>query len=201
MLRLHDCHARAGTLDAKAFREAIELLESYVFRRSACDMQTCSLYQIFAGIAYKIRDAAPLQSLKVALYLGGRKRRFPSDTEFRDALETRDVYAMRTCAYLLDRLENDSKEKIDTSAFSIEHVLPQNENLLPAWREMLGADWKLVQETWLHRLGNLTLTAYNSKYSDHAFDEKKTMDKGFNESPLRLNRFIREQGRWTATEI
>lgn len=201
MMRLHDCHARAGTLDAKAFREAIELLESYVFRRSACDMQTRSLYQIFASIAYKIHDAAPLQDLKVALYRGGRKRRYPSDTEFRDALETRDVYAMRTCAYLLDRLQNDSKEKIDTSGFSIEHVLPQNENLLPAWQEMLGEDWKLVQETWLHRLGNLTLTGYNSEYSDRPFDEKKSMAKGFNDSPLHLNRFIREQDRWTATEI
>ncbi len=201
MLRLHDCHARTGAFDSRAFGEAIELLESYVFRRSACDMQTRSLYQIFAGIAYKIRDGAPLQSLKVALYRGGKKRRFPSDTEFRDALETRDVYAMRSCAYLLDRLENDSKEKIDTSAFTIEHVLPQNENLLPAWREMLGPDWKLIQETWLHRLGNLTLTGYNAEYSDRAFDEKKTMAKGFNDSPLRLNRFIREQPRWTASEI
>jgi predicted transport protein len=137
----------------------------------------------------------------VALYRGGKKRRFPSDTEFRDALETRDVYAMRSCAYLLDRLENESKEKIDTSTFTIEHVLPQNENLMPAWREMLGADWKLIQDTWLHRLGNLTLTGYNAEYSDRAFDEKKTMAKGFNDSPLRLNRFIREQTRWTAAEI
>lgn len=201
MLRLHDCHARSGALDSRAFAEAIALLESYVFRRSACDMQTRSLYQIFAGLAYKIRDAAPLESLKVALHRSGRKRRFPSDAEFRDALETRDVYAMRTCAYLLDRLENDSKEKIDTSAFSIEHVLPQNENLGTAWRAMLGGDWKAVQETWVHRLGNLTLTGYNSEYSDRAFEEKKAMPKGFNDSPLRLNRSIREQGRWTATEI
>ncbi|MBN8448498.1 MAG: DUF262 domain-containing protein [Candidatus Accumulibacter sp.] len=201
MLRLHDCHARTSAFDSRALGEAIELLESYVFRRSACDMQTRSLYQIFAGIAYKVRDAAPLQSLKVALYRGGKKRRFPSDTEFRDALETRDVYAMRSCAYLLDRLENESKEKIDTSTFTIEHVLPQNENLMPAWREMLGADWKLIQDTWLHRLGNLTLTGYNAEYSDRAFDEKKTMAKGFNDSPLRLNRFIREQTRWTAAEI
>lgn len=201
MLRLHDCHARTDAFDSRDFGEAIELLESYVFRRSACDMQTRSLYQIFAGIAYKIRDNAPLLSLKVALYRSGKKRRFPTDIEFRDALETRDTYAMRTCAYLLDRLENESKEKIDTSAFTIEHVLPQNESLLPAWREMLGADWKQIQETWLHRLGNLTLTGYNSEYSDRSFDEKKTMAKGFNDSPLRLNRFIREQSRWTATEI
>lgn len=201
MLRLYDCHHRVGTLGTKAFREAIELLESYVFRRSACDMQTRSLYQIFAGIAYKISDETPLESLKVALYRGGKKRRFPSDIEFCDALETRDIYAMRSCAYLLDRLENDSKERIDTSSFTIEHVLPQNENLSAAWREMLGPEWKTVQETWLHRLGNMTLTAYNTEYSDRPFADKQSMPRGFSESPLRLNRFIREQARWTAAEI
>ncbi len=201
MLRLYDCHTRTNAFDSRAFGEAIELLESYVFRRSACDMQTRSLYQIFAGIAYKISNADPLQSLKVALYRGGKKRRFPTDIEFRDALETRNVYAMRSCSYLLDRLENDSKEKIDTSDFTIEHVMPQNENLLPPWREMLGSDWKQIQEAWLHRLGNLTLTGYNSEYGDRPFHEKKTIPKGFNDSPLRLNRFIREQACWTPTEI
>jgi hypothetical protein len=65
---------------------------------------------------------------------------------------------MRSCNYLLDRLENDSKEKIDTSTFTIEHVMPQNEDLCPEWQAMLGTEWKTVQETWLHRLGNLTLT-------------------------------------------
>ena len=201
MLRLYDCHERTENFDKRAFREAIELLESYVFRRSVCGLQTRSLYYIFASLAYKIRDDAPLQSLQVALYRGGRKRRFPTDIEFREALETRDVYAMRFCAYLLDRLENDSKEKIDTSSFTIEHVLPQNHNLSLQWREMLGPDWKDIQETWLHRLGNLTLTGYNPEYSCKSFEEKKTIRNGFNDSPLRLNRFIREQAQWTAAEI
>jgi len=201
MLRLHDAHERFGTFDNGGFKEAIELIESYVFRRTVCDMQSRSLYQVFAGIAYKIDDTAPLQSLKVALYRAGARRRFPSDTEFRDALETRDIYAMRTCSYLLDRLENNSKEKIDTSSFTIEHVMPQNENLSSDWREMLGPDWRITHETWLHRLGNLTLTGYNSEYGDHSFDEKKSIPNGFSDSPLRLNRFIREQASWTAAEI
>ncbi len=50
-------------------------------------------------------------------------------------------------------------------------------------------------------MGNLTLTGYNAEYSDRSFDEKKTMPRGFNESPLRLNRFVREQTQWTAAEI
>lgn len=201
VLTLYDFHDRAKTLRTDEFVEAVELLESFVFRRSVCDMQTRSLGQIFASLAYRITESQPLLSLKVALYRQGKKRRFPSDTEFREALETRDVYDMRTCFYLLDRLENFSKERIDTSNFSIEHVMPQNEDLRPEWREMLGSDWKVVQETWLHRLGNLTLTGYNSTYSDRPFSEKRTIAGGFDDSPLRLNKFIREQSTWDAKAI
>lgn len=201
MLRLHDCHEQNDQFNSRAFREAIEIIESYIFRRSVCDMQTRSLNQIFASLAYTIQDDDPLTSLKIALYRSGKKRRFPSDVEFCDALTTRDVYSMRHHFYLLDRLENDSKEKIDTTSFTVEHVLPQNKNLGASWREMLGPDWKTIQETWLHRLGNLTLTGYNPEYSDRSFTVKQTMLKGFKDSPLRLNRFIAAKTQWTALEI
>lgn len=201
VLTLYDYYERAKTLSVDEFVEAIELLESFVFRRSVCDMQTRSLGQIFASLAHRITEIQPLLSLKVALYRQGKKRRFPTDAEFREALETRDVYDMRTCFYLLDRLENLSKERIDTSNFSIEHVMPQNEDLRQEWRAMLGSAWQAVQETWLHRLGNLTLTGYNSTYSDRPFTEKKTIAGGFSDSPLRLNKFIREQSTWDATTI
>lgn len=192
---------RVGSLKRGGMIEAIDLLESYVFRCSVCDMQTRSLGQIFSSLAYRISTEAPLLSLKTSLFLQSKKRRFPLDTEFRDSLETRDVYDMRNCFYLLDRIENDSNERIDTATFSIEHVMPQNENLKPEWQIMLGPTWNEVQQTWLHRLGNLTLTGYNSTYSDKTFEEKKTIPKGFNESPLRLNKFIKEQPVWTENEI
>ena len=201
VLTLYDFHDRAKTLSASEFVEAIELLESFVFRRSVCDMQTRSLGQIFSSLAYRITEAQPLLSLKVALFRQGKKRRFPTDAEFREALETRDVYDMRTCFYLLDRLENFSKERIDTAAFTIEHVMPQNEDLRPEWRTVLGGEWQAVQQVWLHRLGNLTLTGYNSTYSDRPFSEKKTISGGFNDSPLRLNKFIREQSTWDAAAM
>ena len=201
VLKLYDCYSRAKTLPVKDFVTAVELLESYVFRRSVCAMQTRNLAQIFASLAYRIKEDAPLLSLKVALRRQGKKRRFPSDVEFREALETRDVYDMRNCHYLLDRLENESKEKIDTERFTIEHVMPQNESLSAEWQAMLGEDWQKVQQLWLHRLGNITLTGYNPEYSDRSFADKKTIAGGFNDSPLRLNRFIREQDRWTATEM
>jgi hypothetical protein len=66
---------------------------------------------------------------------------------------------------------------------------------------MLGENWKAIQKTWLRRLGNLTLTGYNSKYSDRTFDEKKTVEGGFSDSSVRLNKFVREQSAWTEKEI
>lgn len=207
VLKLYDCFARENTLSLTEFIAAVELLESYVFRRSVCDMQTRNLGQIFASLAARIKRNAPLLSLKVALFRQSSKRRFPADIEFCEALETRDVYDMRQCHYLLTRLENDSKEKVDTSNLTIEHVLPQNEELGREWQSMLGENWEETRELWLHRLGNITLTGYNSEYSDLPFEKKKMLkDKegrrvGFDFSPLRLNQYIREQVVWTEHEI
>jgi uncharacterized protein with ParB-like and HNH nuclease domain/predicted transport protein len=201
ILALYDCYQQHGSLSVAEFVEAVELVESYVFRRSVCDMETRNLGQIFSGIAYRIKVDRPLLTLKVALARQGQKRRFPADLEFQEALETRDLYSMRNCFYLLDRLENFSNEQIDTTKFTIKHILPQNEQLRPEWREMIGPNWKQVQQVLLHRLGNLTLSGYNSSYSDRPFDEKKALPGGFDESPLRLNKFIREQSAWTASQI
>jgi uncharacterized protein with ParB-like and HNH nuclease domain/predicted transport protein len=207
ILRLYDCYASSKTLSRDDFKKALSLIESYVFRRAVCDMQTRSLYQIFASLAYRITVDRPLASLEAALYRQNKKRRFPTDVEFREMLETRDIYDMRNRHYLLDRLENDSKEQIDTATFTIEHILPQNKDLRPEWKEMLGLNYEAIQETWQHRLGNLTLTGYNPEYSDLPFEKKKTLvDKqgrqvGFDYSPLRLNKSIREQQAWTQREI
>jgi uncharacterized protein with ParB-like and HNH nuclease domain/predicted transport protein len=201
MLKLYDCYDRHKTLLRDGFVESAESLESYVFRRSVCDMQTRNLGQIFSSLAYRINEQDPLTSLKVSLHRYGKNRRFPGDTEFKQALETRDVYDMRNCHYLLDRLENDSKEKIDTAKFTIEHILPQNEKLRPEWQKMLGPNWKDIQQTWVHRLGNVTLTGYNSEYSDRSFADKKKIKGGFNDSPLRLNKQVSKAKVWNEKEI
>ena len=114
----------------------------------------------------------------------------------------REIYRLRHRLILLEALENHgSREPTNTDDYTIEHILPQNENLPGPWREMLGENWREIQEKWVHRLGNLTLTGYNSRYSDRPFLEKKSIDGGFDESSVRLNRFVREQSQWTEKEI
>ena len=201
VMQLYAHHA-AGKLDAKGFAEAVWLLESYVFRRSICGMQTRGLGSIMATLANRIKAEAPLLSLKVALKTRSANQRFPSDEEFRSALDTKDIYGLDNCKVLLDRLENHgTKERSSTATYTIEHIMPQNEDLVKEWQDMLGSEWKQVHQTYLHRLGNLTLTGYNPEYSDKSFTEKKTMKGGFNESPLRLNKYIREQESWTEAQM
>ena len=202
IMRLFECHDVHGTLELDAFADAIKLIESYVFRRAICGEQTRGYWKVFANLAYQIDPDCPLKSLEVGLARQRYAYRFPDDAEFHQALTDRDVYGKRVCFELLGRLENDgSKEPTDTSNYSIEHIMPQNENLSPEWVEMLGADWSDIQRQWLHRLGNLTLTGYNSKYSDRPFAEKKTISGGFEESSVRLNKYIREQAQWTPAEM
>lgn len=202
VMRLFDCYDSQETLTGDQFVQAVALLESYVFRRAICGEQTRGYWQIFANLAYAINPASPFDSLAVGLARQRDNYRYPDDDEFRQALEERDIYGKRVCFELLDRLENvGSKEPTDTSAYSIEHIMPQNEKLVPEWREMLGASWKDVQRQWLHRLGNLTLTGYNSTYSDRPFQDKKRIEGGFEDSSVRLNKYLREQSVWTAAEM
>jgi predicted transport protein len=192
----------SGRITADDFQEALELLESYVFRRVVCGLQTRGYWQLFANLAYRIDPEEPLASLQVALRRLRESYRFPRDIEFAREFKQRDVYGMRTCHYLLDRIENhDNREPTNTANYTIEHILPQNVNLSRAWVESLGPTWKEIQQEWVHRLGNLTLTGYNSTYSDRPFNEKKTIQGGFNESSVRLNRWVREQETWTETQI
>jgi predicted transport protein len=202
VMQLFDCRDQTTSLTDEEFIEAIALIESYVLRRAICGYQTRGYWQIFANLAYSTGTENVLARLKVAFARLRDSYRFPTDEEFRRALRENDVYGLRVCRHLLEGLENyGSKEPSDISAYSIEHILPQNERLRAEWRQMLGDDWKAVQKTWLHRLGNLTLTGYNSKYSDRSFEDKKTIAGGFSESSVRLNKYVRERSAWTAQEI
>jgi predicted transport protein len=129
-------------------------------------------------------------------------QRFPNDAEFENEIIAKDVYSLRSRNYLLSKLENyERKEPVIVDEYTIEHILPQNSNLSAEWRTMLGENWKEVQEKYLHTLGNLTLTGYNSELSDRPFIEKKTIKGGFNDSPIRLNDCLRSIDAWNEEQI
>ena len=85
--------------------------------------------------------------------------------------------------------------------YTIEHIMPQNSNLSAEWKKELGDNWKDVQKTYLHTIGNLTLTAYNSEMSDKPFMIKMDMTGGFKESALRLNAYLVKLSEWNEKHI
>ncbi|MCV5179195.1 HNH endonuclease family protein, partial [Escherichia coli] len=111
-----------------------------------------------------------------------------------------DLYNFRSRSYWLRRLEND-KRRERVEEFTIEHIMPQNENLSAKWREELGSDWQRVHKELLHTLGNLTLTRYNSRYSDRPFAEKRDIEDGFKHSPLYLNIGLGQCEKWDEAAI
>lgn len=191
-----------GDLSKEEFIETLNLVENYVFRRAICGIPTNSLNKTFANLYKSIQKQDYLNSVKAAfINLQGYKR-FPSDVEFEQGIAVKDVYNFRTRNYLLDRLENfDRKEKVNIDEYTIEHIMPQNPNLSGEWKVMLGDEWQAIQERYLHTLGNLTLTGYNSELSDHPFNVKKTMEGGFNDSPIRLNESLKTTDVWNESTI
>ncbi|WP_372922642.1 DUF262 domain-containing protein [Roseovarius sp.] len=191
-----------GLITAGDFLEIVRLIEAYVFRRAICAVPTNSLNKTFANFGRELKKDRYLESVKAHLLNMRSYRRFPRDEEFIARLQDRDLYNFRNRSYWLRKFENHGrKERVSVDDYTIEHILPQNDRLSKEWREALGDDWSAVQEKWLHTLGNLTLTGYNSEYSDRPFAEKRDMEGGFKESPLRVNQGLGQVETWNEAEI
>lgn len=200
---------RQERLTAEEVLHIVRLVESYVFRRAICAIPTNSLNKTFAGLTRTLKKDRYLESVQAVFLLLPSYRRFPSDEEFQRELKVRDLYNFRSRTYWLRRLENHGrKERVVVEDYTIEHILPQNEALSQEWQAELGSEWHRIQQTWLHTLGNLTLTAYNSTYSDRSFIYKcdQALDKdgnpvGFAHSPLKLNKGLGQVQVWNEDAI
>jgi uncharacterized protein with ParB-like and HNH nuclease domain/predicted transport protein len=191
-----------GLISKSEFLEIVSLIESYVFRRAICGIPTNSLNKTFVTLYKAIVKGNYVESLQAAFQGMESYKRFPSDLEFRKEIALKDVYNFRPRNYLLNNLENyGRKELVNIDACTIEHIMPQNADLSTDWQIMLGDTWKEVQQSYLHTLGNLTLTGYNSELSDRSFQRKKVIEGGFNDSPLRLNRYMKSVDVWTEEQI
>lgn len=193
--------------------EIFLITENYLFRRTICDLPTNALNKIFLMlhreiVRYDGTEEDYVKKLKYALLSKKERARFPNDEEFSQAFVEKPAYLMnsKNKIYILERLENfgtsedkDVYRHCDDGTYSIEHIMPQH--LTPIWQKELGEDYEQIHEVWLHRIANLTLTAYNSKYSNSSFTEKKTMQNGFNDSGIRMNTWIAQKDKWTLAEL
>ncbi|GHP55595.1 hypothetical protein JP0044_13160 [Helicobacter pylori] len=179
-----------GVLSKDDFISIIYLIESYICRRTVCGLGTSGLNKIFVSFTKKINKDQYLESIKAHfLSLETTKGKFPKDSEFKNLFITIDFYNLKEKKYFFERLENDTKEPVNTKECTIEHIMPQT--LTEEWKRDLGENFQAIHDKYLHTIGNLTLTGYNPEYSNRSFQEKQGMEKGFKNSPLRLNQGLR----------
>ena len=191
------------------FVRIVRMIESYVFRRWACNLPPNSRNMLFLSLIKQINskefaDNSYFASIAQCLRAHGEdsKKRFPGDDEFASLLIGIDIYGDRqgSCRYVLRKLENsDPRERRDLDKLTIEHVMPQS--LTSKWRKELGKNHEDVYSRFLHKLGNLTLTGHDPELSNKPFLEKRDYPGGYKESRLWLNDYVGEQEKWTQEEI
>ncbi|GAA9025980.1 DUF262 and DUF1524 domain-containing protein [Helicobacter pylori] len=179
-----------GVLSKDDFRRSIALIESYICRRSVCGLGTNSLNKVFPSFTKHIQKDEYFKSLKAHFGSLTEKQRFPNNDEFKDCFITIDFYNFKKRNIFFERLENFGREeRVSTHEYTTEHIMPQT--LTEEWERDLGENFQEIHDKYLHTIGNLTLTGYNTEYSNKSFQEKRDMEKGFKNSPLRLNQGLR----------
>ncbi|MBF0376291.1 MAG: DUF262 domain-containing protein [Desulfamplus sp.] len=183
------------------FVSILRTLENYLIRRFVCNIPTNQLNKIFSAVypllvtKHQDNHAEGVKSIL-------QNRGYPKDTEFYTRFKETKFYGagdrqIKT-KLILETLEENSahKEVVSFDNLTIEHVMPQT--LSEWWQNHIGEDWEDTHEFFLHTIGNLTLTAYNSELSNDDFTSKK---KTYDDSHLELNRYFFPIASWTRTEI
>ncbi|MFP6183047.1 DUF262 domain-containing protein [Helicobacter pylori] len=182
-----------GVLSKQDFIPIIYLTESYLCRRAVCGIPSNGLNKFFPSFTKKIDKKQYPKSVEEHFGSLTGNQKFPNDFEFKDSFITKELYHPKKTEKVfnfLKRLENfDTKEPVDTQKCNIEHIMPQT--LTPEWQRDLGENFQAIHDKYLHTIGNLTLTGYNQEYSNKSFQEKRDMEKGFKQSPLRLNQNLK----------
>jgi len=204
LLKIFDEY-KSQKIESEELIKIITTIESFLFRRGVCQVPTNSLNPIFRTMIGKLDFDYLGNSLIKNLKEGEYNKRWPDDKEFTENLKFSKLYGTASpLKILLIELEkyNNKEANKDFNSLSIEHILPQTsgdaENLSDNWKNMLGEKYSEIRDEWIDKLGNLTLTGYNSELSCKDFNEKKKL---FIESGLRLNKQISEYSSWNENSI
>lgn len=198
---------KAGIIDKTELEKILNFLLTYSIRRIICDIPSNSLrglYKTLHGRVFnKVENKYHYYDSIVSFMTQMTSRDVvPSDDEFITALKKNNLYRKYAlCRYLLIAIENQGKEKLETDNLTIEHIMPQNKNLSVIWQNMLGDNWAIDRDKWLHTLGNLTLTGYNSELGDKPFNEKKKLIEEKQTKVVILYQDIQTATEWNANKI
>lgn len=196
-----------GIINKNELARVLKMLLSYSIRRLVCEIGSNTLrglYKTLYGRVFEQKENKNTyyDSLVSFFLQQTSKNTIPSDNEFVTALQEKNLYSKNAlCKYLLCAIENQGKETLDTENLSIEHIMPQNKNLSMSWQKMLGENWQSVHEKYLHTLGNLTLTGYNSELGDKPFEKKKEKLEETITHIAVLYRDVKDKSEWNSVNM
>lgn len=201
-----DYNCETPKLSQNELEKVLQFLLNYSIRRLVCEIGSNSLRGLYKTLYSRVFSCESNKNnyydsiVSFFMQLTSRDA-LPTDNEFKTALKTNNLYRKNAlCKYLLTAIENRGKEKVSGN-LTIEHILPQNKNLSPVWKEMLGDNWADIQEKYIHTLGNLTLTGYNSELGDKPFAKKKEKLSNVDSKTVRLYSFVKKCDVWNEETI
>ena len=196
-----------NVLSQAELEKVLGFLLNYSIRRLICEIGSNSLRGLYKTLYSRVfarneNKQHYYDSIVSFFQQLTSKDALPDDDSFILALKQNNLYRKNAlCKYLLVSIENEGKEQLVTTNLTIEHVLPQTKNLSTAWQQMLGVNWQADRDRYLHTLGNLTLTGYNSELGDKPFDEKKELLSEVHTKVVKLYETIKCCNEWNAATI
>lgn len=182
-----------GLIDSAALARAVSMLRGFIIRRFICSESSRGYGQMFVR-AIDTAAANPLQALEIYLL----QRGWPDDARFEASFSSFPLYQRGYTKTVLETIERERghKEPAALEAAQVEHIMPQTLN--DGWLADLGADATRIHSEWLHRPGNLTLSAYNQELWNHPFGIKR---QEYANSNIVITRELANQTAWGEVEI
>ena len=188
-------------IDEKTLCKVLDYLLTYLVRTNACEINK-NMAKFMKSLYDRVIDGNyNCYYEKFVIFLNDIRAndRMPNNKEFKDALIYKPLYKKNICKYLLSVIENSTKEHIDISNLTIEHILPQKENAA-VWKKEVGDQYVRVYEVYLHTLGNLTITGYNSELGTKSFADKKKIIRENSKANI-LNKEVLSADKWNEKAI
>lgn len=190
-----------GNIDEATLCKVLDYLLTYLVRITACEINK-NLSKFMKSMYDRFFDGSYDNYYeKFVIFLNDLRanNRMPTDSEFEEALIHKSLYKKPICKFVLSVIENSTKEHIDITNLTIEHILPQKENAI-VWKKEVGDDYNRVYEIYLHTLGNLTITGHNSELGTKSFTDKKNIICENSKANV-LNKEVLSAERWDESSI
>jgi len=180
--------------------QTMDIILSYVVRRLLCEMPTNALNKVFATMAKDVEHFPGMMLHEKVICVLSRKKGkviFPNDNVLKEHMMVRNVYKFPHIKFILEQIERKkSKETVEFDSLTIEHIMPQA--LTAKWKIDLGKRAQEIYDKYLHSIGNLTLTGYNSELSNASFHEKQIV---YSQSNICITKSIVKYEHWGEAEI